>query len=143
MLTVNDLMTLDPFTVFETATLREVQTLMRVEGYRQLPVVTESGELAGIVTDRDLRLALNSPMLGEKWMNETVLDNVRVNNVMTSNPICVTPDTPAYEAAEMLGVYKFGGMPVVDNGVLLGIISVTDFLEFFAENHKPETIEVA
>ncbi|HRO23544.1 MAG TPA: CBS domain-containing protein, partial [Promineifilum sp.] len=49
-------------------------------------------------------------------------------------------DTPAYQAANMLSIYKFGALPVVDNGVLVGIITVTDFLNYFADQH-PETID--
>jgi CBS domain-containing protein len=54
----------------------------------------------------------------------------------------VTPDTPAYRAASMLSIYKFGAMPVVDGDALVGIITVTDFLDYFAAqapatvNHK-------
>jgi CBS domain-containing protein len=51
---------------------------------------------------------------------------------MTANPITVEPSTPAYRAAEMLSAYKFGALPVVEQGMLVGIITVTDFLERFA-----------
>jgi acetoin utilization protein AcuB len=53
---------------------------------------------------------------------------------MTPNPITVSPETPAYRAAEMLSIYKFGALPVVDNEKLVGIITVTDFLDYFASN---------
>jgi acetoin utilization protein AcuB len=133
MLTVNDLMTVEPLTVRLQTSLRDVIQLMKLEACRQLPVVDDSGRLVGMITDRDVRLAMNSPfVLHERWQDETLLDTATAESCMTPNPLTVTPDTPAYRAAEMLSAYKFGALPVVENGELVGIISVTDFLDHFA-----------
>jgi acetoin utilization protein AcuB len=133
MLTVSDLMTVDPDTVTPTTPLREVIDLMKVEGCRQLPVVDATGRLVGIITDRDVRLAMNSPIvLHGRWQDEELVDKVTAESCMTPDPITVTSDTPAYRAAEMLSLYKFGALPVVDYGELVGIVTVTDFLDRFA-----------
>jgi CBS domain-containing protein len=60
---------------------------------------------------------------------------------MTANPMTVTPDTPAYRAAKMLSLYKFGALPVVDDDLLVGIITVTDFLEHFAVGQAETVID--
>ena len=60
---------------------------------------------------------------------------------MTANPMSVTPETPAYSAAKMLSLYKFGAMPVVDDGILVGIITVTDFLDYFAAGQSEMVID--
>jgi acetoin utilization protein AcuB len=76
MLTVNDLMTAIPYTVSSDTPLRHVIELMKTEGCRQLPVL-EEGNLVGIVTDRDVRLVMNSPMvLHGHWQDEELLDRV-------------------------------------------------------------------
>lgn len=132
MLLVRDLMTADPDTVTPETPLLDVINLMKIEGCRQLPVVDEHGQLVGIVTDRDVRLAMNSPIvLHGRWQDDELLSKATANSCMTPNPVTVTPDTPAYRAAEMLSAYKFGALPVVEAGVLLGIITVTDFLDRF------------
>lgn len=134
MLTVNDLMTVVPHTVTPQTPLREVINLMQEEECRQFPVVNATGDLVGIVTDRDIRLILNSPIvLHERWQDEALLDTMTVESCMTPHPLTVSPETPAYHAAEMLSAYKFGALPVLDNGRLVGIITVTDFLDHFAE----------
>ena len=138
MLTVNDLMILDPYTVYEDASLREALMVLRTEGYRQVPVLSQEGLLVGIITDRDIRLVMNSPMVGERWLNDAVLDNLTVNSCMTSNPITVAPNLPIHEAAEMMSAYKFGGLPVVDDGKLVGILTVTNILDYFANFLKKE-----
>ena len=63
-----------------------------------------------------------------------LLDKLNVESCMTANPITVSPDTPAYQAAEMLSMYKFGALPVVDEETLVGIITVTDFLDYFSRS---------
>ncbi len=141
MLTVNDLMTSAPQTVLPDTSLRHVIELMKSEGCRQLPV-TQEGRLVGIITDRDVRLVMNSPMvLHGRWHDEELLENTTVEQCMTANPLTVTPETPAYRAARMLSLYKFGALPVEDEGNLVGIITVTDFLENFAADEDDKTIE--
>lgn len=129
MLTVNDLMTVDPITISPDTPLRKIIALMREENCRHLPVVYE-GQLVGMVTDRDVRLTLNSPLiLQEQLHGEEYIEIMAAEAIMTSNLITVTPDTPAYKAAEMLSIYKFGALPVVEGKTLVGIITVTDFLD--------------
>jgi acetoin utilization protein AcuB len=139
MLTVNDLMTVIPNTVTPSTKLRQVIELMKSQNCRQLPVL-ENGKLVGIITDRDIRLVMNSPLvLHGRWQDEEILDQVTAETCMTPDPMTVTPDTPAYRAASMLSIYKFGALPVVDGDTLIGIITVTDFLEYFA-SHAPEGV---
>lgn len=132
MLTVQDMMTIVPDTISPTTTLRDIIGMMKTEGYRHLPVV-DGGKLVGIITDRDIRLVMNSPMvLHERRQDEELIDAVTAESCMTPNPVSVAPDTPAFRAAEMLSIYKFGALPVVEKDTLVGIITVTDFLDFFA-----------
>ena len=132
MLTVNDLMTIDPDTVTPNTTLREAVALMNRGDHRQLPVI-EEGKLVGIISNRDIRLAVNSPLLGEDSIRRIqLLDQHTVAECMTSAPMTVTPTTPIYEVAEMLVLYKIGALPVLDNEELAGIVSVTDLLQLMA-----------
>ncbi len=136
MLTVNDLMTAVPNTVTPTTPLRQVIGVMKTGGYRQIPVM-ENGKLVGIITDRDIRLVMNSPVvLHDRSQDTELLNKVTVESCMTPNPITVSPDMPAYRVAEMLSIYKFGALPVVeeDTKTLVGIITVSDFLAFFSSN---------
>lgn len=131
MLTVNDLMTVDPRTIYPDTPLSRIIELMRKENCRQLPVVNDEGRLVGIVTDRDVRLIINSPLvLREHNREEAFLERIVADGFMTVNPITVTPDTPAYKAAEMLSSYKFGALPAVEGETLVGIVTVTDFLDY-------------
>ena len=141
MLLVNDLMTAIPCTVATSTPLRHVIEVMKVEGCRQLPVL-ENGDLVGIITDRDIRLVMCSPLaLHGCGQNEELLDQTTAGGCMTRNPMTVPPDMPAYQAAHLLSLYKFGALPVVDEEVLVGIVTVTDFLDYFVAGQAETNIE--
>jgi acetoin utilization protein AcuB len=141
MLRVSDLMTAIPFTVTADTPLRQVIEVMKTEGCRQMPVL-EDGDLVGIITDRDIRLVMNSPMvLHERRQDEELLDRATAGSCMTANPMSVSPDTPAYLAAHTLSLYKFGALPVVDSDVLVGIITVTDFLDYFVAEQSKDVVD--
>jgi len=126
-------MTVIPSTITPDTTLRNIIGVMKSECCRQLPVLDNS-RLVGIISDRDVRLVMNSPvMLHGQWQDEELLDNLTADGCMTPNPITVSPNTPAFRAAEMLRTYKFGALPVVEGDALVGIITVSDFLEYAAK----------
>ena len=132
MLTANDLMTVNPITVAPDTPLQELVDIMHQESYRHLPVV-EDAQLVGIITDRDVRIQLDSPVLQIERLNwAEEISQMTAATCMTTDPITVTPDTPIQQVIELLRAYKFGALPVVDEGVLVGIISTIDLLSYLA-----------
>ena len=138
MLTTNDLMTIDPETVTPETPLRAVVTAMNRANIRQVLVV-EGKKLVGIVTDRDVRLAVNSPLTAEEPVERLeLLNGFTAADCMTPNPRSVTPETPIHKVAQLLSMYKFGALPVTRNDELVGIITVTDLLNQMALLPEPE-----
>ena len=128
MLTVADIMTKSPITVNGSMPLHALIGLMKEYSCRQLPVV-EGDRLIGIVTDRDVRLAMNSPLvLRERTEDDALLHQVTAQVCMTPNPTTIATNTPARDAADLLRTYKFGALPVIGDGKLVGIVTVTDIL---------------
>ena len=140
MLAVKDLMTTKPKSVIPDAPLQNVLEMMQREGFRQLPVIEEE-KLVGIITDRDIRGAVNfSPAKNELDDQKRALKALVVRNFMTTNPLTVTSNTPAYRAAEIMSLYKYGALIVVDEEKVAGIISVTDFLNSFSSLETPKPL---
>lgn len=126
---VSDFMTRDPCTVGPNEALAKAIEQMQTTQCRHLPVL-EEGRLVGIVSDRDVRLALNSPLiLRERWYDEALLAKTPVHACMTDEVLTVAPDTPLSQAAVLMRDRKVGGLPVVQDGQLVGIISETDLLD--------------
>lgn len=131
MLTVANIMTADPAAANPETPLQEAIQLMKHHNCRQLPVVVKD-RLVGIITDRDVRLAMNSPfVLHERSDNEALLRDITTADCMTSDPLTVDADAPASIAADLMNSYKFGGLPVTREGKLVGIVTVTDILKSY------------
>jgi acetoin utilization protein AcuB len=125
---VADIMTRDPITVTPRNAIRTAVNLMREGGFRRLPVV-ERGRLVGMVTDRDLRRAANSPfVVREQWYDNFILDHIEIGSCMTPNPMTIAADAPIAEAARLMRDHKIGGLPVVAEERLVGIVTETDLL---------------
>jgi acetoin utilization protein AcuB len=127
---VQDVMTRDPARVAPGDPIRVAIDRMRERNCRRLPVV-EQDRLVGIVSDRDLRRATNSPLvLRERWYDEFMLDRIPVRACMSEMPTTVTAQTPIAEAAKIMRDRKIGGLPVLEGDRLVGIITETDLLGF-------------
>jgi acetoin utilization protein AcuB len=133
MLRVQDIMTKDPITVRATDSLQTAQDRMQQAGIRRLVVVDAKGRVSGIVTDRDLRLAANSPLiLRERWQDDMLMDHTQVDACMTPDPECIAPTAPLAEAIDVLMLRRISGLPVVQDDRLIGIITITDLLRTLA-----------
>lgn len=119
-MTVGDRMTKNPVTVSPGDTLVTAQEKMRTGEFRQVPVL-DQGRLVGILTDRDIR----------KYGRHNIV--ARVQSAMTEGVITATPTTPLEEVARILLEHKIGGLPVVEDNGLVGIISTSDILQAFVD----------
>ena len=133
MTRVAEIMTENPVTVQPSQSIDTAITLMRQGNFRRLPVV-ENGRLVGIVTERDMRRATNSPiLLHEKWYDNFLLEHIEVGACMTPNPVTLSPDADVLEAVVTMRSRKVGGIPVVRGDVLVGIITETDLRDHLIE----------
>ena len=115
---ITNAMIRNPVTITSVDALAKANSLMRSYGFRRLPVV-DDGQLVGIVTERDLRAHAGH------------LKNTRVNAVMRTSLVTVAPGDTVEEAARLMLKHKIGGLPVVANGILVGIVTTSDLLTAF------------
>jgi len=117
---VSNRMTKDLVTATGEDLLIQARLKMQRGGFRRLPVV-DDGQLVGIITDRDLR------------EHTGYLDRTAVKAVMSQKPVTVTPATTLEAAAQILLTRKIGGLPVVEKGRVVGLITTTDILQAFLD----------
>lgn len=117
---VGNRMTKDPVTVAPDDLLIQAKLKMQKGNFRRLPVVSD-GQLVGVITDRDLR------------EHAGYLDRTAVKTAMSKKPLSVTPVTTLETAAQLLLKNKIGGLPVVENVRLVGIITISDVLQAFLD----------
>ena len=119
---VSERMTANPVVISPTDTLANARRLMDRGKFRALPVL-ENGKLVGIVTDRDLRKHEGLAGKAAEYLEWT-----KVTVAMTPDPMTVSPESLTLDAARLLLEHKIGGLPVVDNGKLVGIVTTSDLL---------------
>ena len=128
---VHELMSRPAITILPETAVVEARRIMQEQHVRHL-LVLEHGRLAGIVTDRDIRLNLPSPATTlSVWEVNYLLARLTVGEVMTKNVIVVDPNRDARDAAALLLAEKIGALPVMESGFLVGIVTETDFLRAF------------
>jgi acetoin utilization protein AcuB len=107
--------------------------LMRSEHIRRAPVIKDN-KMVGIVSDKDLQNASPSPATSlSVWELNYLLSKIQVKDVMTRKVLSVTEDTPIEEAARIMADNKIGGLPVVREDAVVGIITETDLFKIFLE----------
>lgn len=120
-------------TVSPESSVPDALALMRKEKIRRMPVVKD-GKLAGIISEKDLLNASPSPATSLSiWEMNYLLSKLTVGEVMTSKVFTVTEDTPIEEAARIMADSKVGGLPVVRDGAVVGIITETDLFKILLE----------
>src|SRR3712207_211316 len=120
-------MTSPAIVVPETTTLPAARALMRTKRVRRLPVVDARGRLVGIVTQGDINRISDSHVFDVRSYNmyRTVAE-LPLRDMMTRDVVVVTPDTPVVEVAQLLLDRRIGGVPVVDDGAVVGVITESD-----------------
>lgn len=138
---VVDIMTKNPITIEQDRPIRGAIDVMVERKIRHLPVVDERGAVVGIITDRDLRNLAAGPAV-EQYLSAAArqrlrsigatLENLRVRDVMTCNPITSRPDLPVSQAAALMIESRVGSLPVIENDRLVGIVTDRDAVKALA-----------
>jgi len=129
-------MSRNPITVTADTPIDEALQLMRTSKVRRLPVVDKKDQrkLVGIISEKDLLYASPSPATSLSIHEiHYLVSRIKVADVMTKDVITVGEYTPLEEAARIMVDHKIGGLPVVRDGALVGIITETDLFKIFLE----------
>lgn len=132
-LRVRDLMTSELFAVRQAAPVSVLQDLMDEKRIRHVPVVDDDGTLVGLVSQRDvIRCASAADELPLSTSGD-LLGAIRAEDIMTQQVETVDADDDLAAAARIMLENKYGCLPVVEEGVLAGIITEADFVRLMAD----------
>lgn len=130
---VKDRMSPDAYTVSPEMTVPDALAMMEEKKVRRLPVV-DKGTLVGIVTLLDLVRASPSPATSLSiWELNYLLTKLPIKDVMAKKVQFVSPDEPIDDAAQLMREYRIGGLPVVKDNKVVGMITETDIFTAFLE----------
>lgn len=113
--------------------IHDALVMFKKEHIRRAPVMKD-GKMVGIISEHDLINASPSPVSTlSVWEMNYLLSKITVKGVMTKKVMTVKKDTPIEEAARIMADNKLGGLPVVDDGKVVGMITETDLFKIFLE----------
>ena len=122
-------------TISEGDRLSTVDDIMTLGHVRHMPV-THGGKLVGVVSERELlRASLSGLTRDREDAHRAFLHGVEIGQVMSAPPVVIDPECSVEEAAQVMAEKKIGCLPVVENDELLGLITETDVLRYFAGYH--------
>ncbi len=132
---VKDCMTRHPIMIPPETLATEAQQIMSENNIRHLPVIGDGKKLLGLITRS--RLALKPDMMGslDVWEITRYLSHLAVNKVMlpADNVHTIDPQRTVERAAHIMSDHKIGCLPVIDDGVVVGIISEIDLLRSYQD----------
>ena len=116
--TIDEMMTTDPRTVRDGATIEEVARVMRDADIGDVIVLDEDGRVSGIVTDRDLVV-------------RAVADGVdpaegQIGSILNGAVVSIAPDESVDTALDLMRDHKIRRLPVIDDDRLVGIVTLGD-----------------
>ena len=131
---VADRMSKHPLTISQDESLSRAHRYMQEQKVRHLPVVDKDGDMVGLVTEDDLLKAEPSgATLLSVWEIHSLLERVKIRDVMVTEVITTTEGMPIEDAAHLMLEHKIGCLPVMREGKLVGIITESDIFRTFME----------
>jgi len=131
---VKERMSYPVITVHPDMPIMDALNLMQKEHIRRFPVVDKRGRLVGIVSKTDMLHAAPSAASSlSVWEVNYLVSKITIKSVMTSDVITIEGDTPLEEAARIMADNKVGGLPVLNRGKVVGIVTETDLFKIFLE----------
>ena len=134
MLKVKDIMTTEVFVLHATQTLELVRSLMRIKHVRHVPIVDEGNTFVGLMTHRDLLAQTISHLAEVDEDEQEYLDrHIHIVKTMKTDVLTADPEMDICSAISLLLDHKYGCLPVVSDGKLVGIVTEADFLNLTLE----------
>lgn len=139
---VSELMTRKLITVRPLESIEGVIELLQGRGVRHILVMDKTA-LVGIISDRDLKRAMDPTKTKKNVMSigglYFLMEPVVAEEIMTTHPVTIGTAANAKAAARVMVQHRFGALPVVEEGHVVGVITETDLLEYFAESDPNES----
>jgi len=130
MLKIKDIMTSEVFVLHAAQTLELLRSLMRIKHVRHVPIVEPDNTFVGLMTHRDLLAQTISHLAEVDDEEQEYLDrHIHIMNIMKTDVTTVDPEMDVCNAITMLLEHKYGCLPVVTDGKLVGIVTEADFMK--------------
>lgn len=129
MITIDELMTSEPHTLGETDSVHDAWKIMTEKHIRHIPITDKDNHVLGLVSERDVLAATGPGAVREaKGASDEASSDVSLSDIMIRNVVVIHKTDHLRQAALYMQAHKYGCLPVVSDGQLVGIITDSDFV---------------
>ena len=128
MITINEFMTSEPYTLSETDSLNDARKIMTERHIRHIPITDNDGHVLGLVTQRDI-LAATEPGFKVQTKGISCELDIKLADIMIRDVSVIHREDSLRQAALYIQSHKYGCLPVVSDDRLVGIITDSDFID--------------
>jgi CBS domain-containing protein len=136
MIKAKELMNMSVVVISKDEDICEAMRMMALNNITGLPVIRDDGTLVGIITEKDVLMLLCENLDDVKTDHPVG----KVEDFMTRNVICFTPEDDVSDIAECLSLNNFRRVPILDDGKLVGIISRRDVIRHIRDLQQQEEV---
>lgn len=137
---VREIMSTDVIAVDPHTSVPDAIRVMKEKCIRRLPVISDRG-LVGIVTDRDLKEVSPSPATSlSAWELTYLLSRLPLKDVMRKHVLTLSPEDEVERAASVMYEKKIGGLPVVEDGRVVGMVTESDIFRLFVKQMAAQRV---
>ena len=130
MIPIEEFMTSEPYTLRETDSINDAWEIMTRRHIRHIPVIDDENHVLGLITQRDVLAATEPGAIREaKSASHELKSDVTLTEIMTRDVKVIHKEDSLRQAALYLQSHKFGCLPVISGGSLVGIITDSDFID--------------
>lgn len=130
---IKDIMTNHVITINESTDLKEATHIFNKYHIRHIPVVNK-GHITGMISSTDIsRLSFGTVMEEESEADESILNMLTIPQVMSRNPLTISPNATVKEVADIFVKEDYHAIPVVENDAVVGIVTTTDVIKYLLE----------
>ncbi len=130
---VKNVMTESPVTIFPETTIEYINTVFSQYDFHHIPVTDQYQNLKGIISKDDLLrlLAIRANYTEDEF------EKIEAQDIMTTDVVSLSPEEPLSKAAQLFLTNRFHSLPIVENNVLVGIITTYDFIRYSFYHASP------
>jgi len=138
---VSKIMTRDLITLGLNDDLYKAEKLFKEHKIRHIPVVEEE-HIIGILSYSDLKRIsfLDSFDSNEIEIDNAIYNMLSIRQIMVKNPVVINSTVTVKSVAEILSKNEFHALPVVENKILVGIVTTTDLLKYLLDQYELDTV---
>lgn len=132
---ISTIMSKDVIKLNLSDTLTKAEGLFKRNHIRHIPVV-KGNKIVGMLSYSDLlRISFADAVFDDEVVDATVYNMFSIEQVMTKNIVSVSPETSILETAKILASKEFHALPVIEDELLVGIITTTDLIKYLIEQY--------